>query len=549
MNINDFKTTLPLEFQQHPSILMLLQYTHTCQIQIQEQQATIQRQQAQIQILLEKVDRLEKENKTLKDEINRLKRNPKRPKFTESTIEFSKKSPKLEKKNPDLTDSTSQNQKKICTEVIVPAKDVPEGSKLKSYKKFVVQEIELLAKEIVYKLEVWKAKNGALIRAELPPELNNKHYGPTLRALTTYLYDAGLTQPELHKFLTSIGCKISSAQVNNLLLSQAKTFENESLAILKTALENASYIRTDDTGEKHKHKNAYCTHIGGKHFAYYKTTFSKSRTNFISLLTQGKEQYEVNEEMIRHIFKYDQSENITKLISECFGKKYTSLESFRAALDGLGILQQDLRSKYEEAGAIGYLCHSVLKSGQILLSDRAGQFAILNHAACWVHMERPLRKINASCEKIGEEINNVRKAISNLYKQVKKASESQEGKEKAIEEYEALTEMKSASPTVNAVLANFKEYRDEMLKALDHPELPLHNNDSERDIRSFVKRRNLSGSTKSDEGRIFRDGLSSIRQTCFRLMINFWDYMNAHVRGNAPNLAKLVEKRYKDCAT
>jgi len=63
--------------------------------------------------------------------------------------------------------------------------------------------------------------------------------------------------------------------------------------------------------------------------------------------------------------------------------------------------------------------------------------------------------------------------------------------------------MKSTSPKITGVIENFRKYRDEMLKALGYPGLSLHNNDSERDIREFVKRRKISGSTKSEKGRKF----------------------------------------------
>lgn len=67
--------------------------------------------------------------------------------------------------------------------------------------------------------------------------------------------------------------------------------------------------------------------------------------------------------------------------------------------------------------------------------------------------------------------------------------------------------MKTISAEINAVIDNFTTYREELLRALDHPGLPLHNNDSERDVRAVAKRRNISGSTKSEEGLKFRDGL------------------------------------------
>ncbi|OWK24529.1 hypothetical protein AJ87_21620 [Rhizobium yanglingense] len=40
------------------------------------------------------------------------------------------------------------------------------------------------------------------------------------------------------------------------------------------------------------------------------------------------------------------------------------------------------------------------------------------------------------------------------------------------------------------------------LKVLEHPDIPLHTNASENDIRSFVTRRKISGGTISLDGRI-----------------------------------------------
>jgi len=60
--------------------------------------------------------------------------------------------------------------------------------------------------------------------------------------------------------------------------------------------------------------------------------------------------------------------------------------------------------------------------------------------------------------------------------------------------------MKTTSIEINTVIDNFRAYREELLRALDRPGLPLHNNESERDIRPVAKRRNISGSTKSDGG-------------------------------------------------
>ncbi len=163
-------------------------------------------------------------------------------------------------------------------------------------------------------------------------------------------------------------------------------------------------------------------------------------------------------------------------------------------------------------------------------------------------MERPLRKLSTTSKKVEQELQKVREAIWVVYDKLKEASLTQTGKEEVHRLYDKLHKMKSSSPQINAVLANFETYREEMLKALDHPGLPLHNNDSERDIRTMVKRRNISGSTKSQEGKAFRDGLMSLKQTCFRLGISFFGYLRSEFKGESIDLAKMVAERYRSLA-
>jgi hypothetical protein len=146
-------------------------------------------------------------------------------------------------------------------------------------------------------------------------------------------------------------------------------------------------------------------------------------------------------------------------------------------------------------------------------------------------------------------LSQVRAAIWILYEHVREASISQKGKEQVLEAYDALVAMEVISLGVRTVLDAFKKHREGMLKALDHPGLPLHNNDSERDIRSMVKFRKISGSTKSEEGRSFRDGLMTLKQTCYRLEENFWEYLKSWFRREPIDLAACVRQRYQAAAT
>ena len=70
-----------------------------------------------------------------------------------------------------------------------------------------------------------------------------------------------------------------------------------------------------------------------------------------------------------------------------------------------------------------------------------------------------------------------------------------------------------------------------MLVVLDRPEVPLHNNGSEREIREYVKKRKISASTRSEAGRKARDTFMSLKKTCRKLGLSFWHYLHDRLTG------------------
>lgn len=511
--------------------------------QIQEQNQLIQKQAEEIAVLKQTVQEQ-------KDEINRLKNMPKRPKFRPGGGDPKSRSgkPGNGKENGGLSSHNEMAPQKTKQEVIVSALNVPQGSRFKGYQEYAIQELEVIPKDIIYRLEVWQAPDGTVIRGVLPQEAQGAHFGYQLRALLHNLYSLGMTEPGLFDLLKAFGIEISEGQVHNILMSESARYQQASEEILTAGLEEAPYIRADDTGAKHQHKSGYCTHIGGEYFAYYKTTTSKSRENFLKILLQGKEGYVINEASIWHLFQTGVEDDLLNLFEEYLGRRYETKTGLHRFLNGLGIGSKKQRLQCVEAGLVGFISETILNPEQVLLSDRAGQFAIFDHAGCWVHMERPLRKLKVATLEAERDLERVRGAIWDLYAKVKEAASSQIGKEEVHRLYDELIAMHSISPGVNEVIASFAEYREEMLKVLDHPGLPLHNNDSERDIRGVAKRRNISGSTKSEEGKVFRDGLITLKQTCARLGISFMGYLRNWFRRQPVSLADVVRSKYRTAA-
>jgi hypothetical protein len=83
--------------------------------------------------------------------------------------------------------------------------------------------------------------------------------------------------------------------------------------------------------------------------------------------------------------------------------------------------------------------------------------------------------------------------------------------------------------TLDRLLARLHANKAELLTVLERPDIPLHTNGSERDIRCQVIKRKISGGTHSDTGRDCRDAFLGLMHTATKLGIAFWDYLGARL--------------------
>jgi hypothetical protein len=84
--------------------------------------------------------------------------------------------------------------------------------------------------------------------------------------------------------------------------------------------------------------------------------------------------------------------------------------------------------------------------------------------------------------------------------------------------------------TLDRLLARLHANKAELLMVLERPEIPLHTNGSENQIRCYVTRRKISAGTRSDIGRDCRDAFLSLAKTCDKLGIAVWDYLGSRLK-------------------
>ena len=151
-------------------------------------------------------------------------------------------------------------------------------------------------------------------------------------------------------------------------------------------------------------------------------------------------------------------------------------------------------------------------------------------------------------QRLEDALEQVRQQLWELYQDLKAYRAQPDVSQKAALEarFDLLVGQKSDYPTsIGAALKEMRAHKADLLRVLERPEVPLHNNAEESDIREYVKKRKISGSTRSDAGRRCRDTFTSLKKTCRKLGVNFWNYLKDRIRGlsQVPRLAELIQQR------
>jgi hypothetical protein len=96
--------------------------------------------------------------------------------------------------------------------------------------------------------------------------------------------------------------------------------------------------------------------------------------------------------------------------------------------------------------------------------------------------------------------------------------------------FDRIFQRRTGFVTLDRLLARLHANKAELLVVLDRPEIPLHTNGSENDIRCYVTRRKVSAGTRSNVGRDCRDAFLGLAKTCDKLGIAVWDYLGSRLK-------------------
>ena len=496
--------------------------------------------------------KLRVEHRVVRDELARLKHLPPRPPHKPSGMDKA-----TDTKGPEADGDKGRRSNRrrgshldklsIDETVVVKAK-APAGSRHKGYEDIVVQDLSLNPKVTRYRRERWEAPDGKTIVAELSPGIIGG-YGPNLHRLVLALHFSGqMTCERIVALLNGMGVVISKRQVVRLLTARLETFRAEDEAVLKAGLGGA-YVTVDDTGARHAGKNGYTTQIGSDRFTTFRTGPTKSRLAFLSRLCGGVSLYVINDAALGYMKERSLSQFAIDKLAGHAARIFSSCEEWERHLSALGLT--DLKVTPDpfliasEGALWGAIRHQGLLEDAVIVSDDAGQFRVGTHALCWVHAERLIHKLVPANDKQRSAIEVAKRMIWWFYRALKeyKRASSPEQAQALRARFDRIFRRRTGYATLDSLLKRLLRNKDDLLRVLDRPEIPLNTNASENDIRAFVTKRKISGGTVSDRGRDARDIMLGLDKTCMKLRLSFYHYIGARlgIAGHSiPPLANLI---------
>jgi hypothetical protein len=362
----------------------------------QERTPVVESLLAIIRLQQDRIQQLEETIQQLRDEIALLKGQKPRPQIAPSRLETSPPQPPAEGGKRPGSEKRSKNAVLlVAEEVQLLVQDAPVGSVSKGFEEYVVQELEIQARVTRYLRQRVRIPDGRSLIAPLPDHLlPGCHFGPKLIAYILHQYHHNhVTQPLLLEELRDLGIDISSGQLSRILTEDKEVFHQEKAELLPAALAVSSYIGTDDTGARHQGHNGFCTVIGNDLFAYFESTDSKSRLNFLQVLPGSNRLYAINATARAYWKRQQLPAALVRQLSRG-RRQFASEAGWQARLEQLALRGERHVRIATEGALLGGLVASGISPNLGVVSDGAGQFQVLVHAACW---SMPSGRWPASC--------------------------------------------------------------------------------------------------------------------------------------------------------
>ena len=503
---------------------------------------------------------LQEENQRLRDENNRLKgeqgkpqvKASKKPRST-SASDHSSEQPRRRCKKRTRQPKVKHIQIDREWKLELDHAQLPEDTQLKDYVPVVVQDVRLVTDNTRFlKEKCYSPSQNKTYLAELPAGYEGE-FGPGVHALVRVLYHGvNTSEPKVAEFLEHIGVHISSGQVSNLLIKNQDRFHAEKDAVYEAGLRSTPWQHIDDTVTRVNGVNQHCHVVCSPLYTVYLTTEKKDRLTVVDVLTNLRPRaYLLLDKTYDWLEQTNVSQSVLDQLHTLPQGSVLDDDQFTSLLDEhfADVNTQHRRLILEAAAITAYHMQQEIPVVKLLLCDDAPQFKRLTDelALCWVHDARYYKKLTPVVAHHRRLLTAFMDRYWAFYDQLLayRDAPTPEQVPRLEAEFDDLFSTVTGYTGLDRRIAMTRDKKQSLLMVLRHPEIPLHNNPAEIEIRRRVRKRDVSFGPRTEDGKRAWDTFASLLATTKKLGVSFYRYVYDRVTesGEIPDLDDLIVKR------
>jgi hypothetical protein len=511
-----------------------------------------------IETLVAENQALRAENQQLRDELARLKGGAGKPDIQPPTpappppdhsSEAQRRTPKLRQKGRKigiLVPTRTEHS------VIDPA-SLPPDALRHDTTEVLVQDLLLQPEIIRFVREVWLVPStGATITAPLPAGYQGE-FGPHIQALTLTLgHGANVSQPSLLTFFQDAGIAIGKGTIARWLRDHRATWGTEAQAIHQAGLASTDWQATDQTSTRVDGQNETCHVLGNPFCTVYQTRPGGTRQDVLAVLWGQELRFRLNADALAWLDATRIGRIlITRLAAILPWDTDLTATDLTRQLDAAGVtLGPQQRQQVWDALAIAaYHAQSDVPIVRLLLSDDASVYHLLTdtHALCWVHDGRHYAKLTPIVPTHRDLLAAFRTDYWAFYHQLVayRTAPTPPERDRLRARFDTLFTRRTGYLALDERIAKTWANQELLLLVLDHPDLPLHNNDMELAARRRVRKRDVSFGPQSRAGAQAWDTFQTIIATATKLGVRVYTYFLGRLVAPAstPTLADHIRER------
>jgi hypothetical protein len=417
----------------------------------------------------------------------------------------------------------------------------------------IVQDLLLQPEIIRFVREIWLVpRTGQTITAPLPDGYQGE-FGPHIHALTLTLgHAANVSQPSLLTFYQDAGIAIGKGTIARWLRDDRTNWRSEAQAIHQAGLASTEWQATDQTPTRVDGHNETCHVLGNPFFTVYQTRPGGTRQDVLAVLWGQEPVFRLNADALAWLEAARIGRMLrTQLAAALPWDTDLSAADLTCQLDGAGMtLGHQQRQQVWDALAIAaYHAQTAVPIVRRLLSDDASVYHLLTdaHALCWIHDARHYAKLTPVVPLHRDILAGFRTEYWAYYRQLitYRTAPTALERTRLRARFDELFSQHTGYLALDERIAKTWANQELLLLVVEHPELPLHNNDMELAARRRVRKRDVSFGPQSRAGAQAWDTFQTIIATATKLGVRVYAYFLERLMAPAstPTLADHIRER------